>query len=427
MKITRFFEGLGGFLLLWSSQAVSSLGTAMTNYALVIWTHAQTGSASGITMLTLCSFLPTILFRFAAGALTDHWNKKRVMLVCDALAACGTIAVFALYRLSALTSGRLYLITFLLSLMNAFQAPASHVAVSLLIPKEQYTRAGALQSFSGSAVSILAPALGSALFAWGGLEAVLCADLISFAAALPPLALLRLPAKDGDPADRSESFLETCLDGIRCLLGRRSLMKLILFFTAINFFAKLGGDGMLAPFILAKTGGNQRILGFAQSAVSLGVLAGSTLMMASGPTARRTRAVFAACALTFLTGNILVSVSQSAPVWYALIFISYLSAAVMNVHLGALMRLNVPVHLQGRIFAARDTIQNIAIPLGLYLGGRLADHVFEPMMHAPNLLSPLFGSGDGAGIAFLFFLAGTAGFVLSLICLFRRTSSELDR
>ena len=47
MKITRFFEGLGDFLLLWSSQAVSSLGTAMTNYALVIWTHAKTRSASG--------------------------------------------------------------------------------------------------------------------------------------------------------------------------------------------------------------------------------------------------------------------------------------------------------------------------------------------------------------------------------------------
>jgi len=427
MKINRYFEELGSFLILWSSQSVSSLGTAMTNYALIIWMHAQTGTASSITTLTLCTFLPTILFRFAAGALIDRWSKKRVMLVCDALAALGTLTVLVLSRMSSLTGRKLYAITFLLSLMNAFQAPASHVASSMLIPKEQYTRAGALQSFSGSVISILAPALGSAVFSFGGLNAVLCIDLISFALALPPIALLRLPEPDKTSGERSEPLIKTCLDGLGCLHRNRPLLKLILFFTAINFFAKLGGDGMLAPFILAKTGGNQRILGFAQSAVSLGVLTGSLLMMAARPSEKHTRAIFSACALTFLTGNILVSISQSAALWCALIFLSYLSAAVMNVHLSALMRLSIPLHLQGRIFSARDTIQNIAIPLGLYLGGLLADHVFEPLMDAPGALSPLFGSGDGAGIALIFFLAGMAGFVLSIICLIRNPCSELDR
>jgi len=426
MKANRSFEGLGRFLILWSSQTVSSLGTAMTDYALIVWMHSQTGTASGVTLLTLCAFLPTILFRFAAGALADRWSKKRVMLICDMLAACGTLAVLVLHRHSALTGGRLYLITFLLSLMNAFQAPASHVAASLLIPKEQYTRAGALQSFSCSAISIIAPALGSALFAWGGLEAVLYADLISFAVALPPLALLRLPEQDGKAGRQGESFAEACLEGIRCLASRRPLLRLILFFTAVNFLAKLGGDGMLAPFILARTGGNQRILGFAQSAVPLGVLAGSSLMLAAKPTVRRTRVIFAACALTFLTGNVLVSVTRSAALWCALIFISYLSAAVMNVHLSALMRSCVPIRLQGRVFSARDTVQNISIPPGLYLGGVLADHVFEPALNAPGPLSFLFGSGAGTGIACIFFLAGTAGFVLSLICLCRNAWSELD-
>lgn len=427
MKRTHYFEGLGHFLILWSSQTVSSLGTAMTDYALIIWMHSQTGTASGVTLLTLCAFLPTILFRFAAGALTDRWSKKRVMLVCDALAAMGTLTVLIFSRMSSLTGGRLYVITFLLSLMNAFQAPASQVASSMLIPKEQYTRAGALQSFSGSVISILAPALGSAVFALGGLNAVLCVDLFSFALALPPLMLLRLPEPDRASEKKSEPLLKTCLDGLVCLRSNRPLLQLILFFTAINFFAKLGGDGMLAPFILAKTGGNQRLLGFAQSAVSLGVLTGSLLMMAAKPSGKHTRAIFLTCALTFLTGNVLVSVSQSAVLWCALIFLSYLSAAVMNVHLGALMRLSVPLHLQGRIFSARDTVQNIAIPLGLYLSGMLADHVFEPLMNAPNLLSPLFGAGEGAGLALLFFLGGMTGFTLSIVCLIRNACGGLDR
>lgn len=59
-----FIKELRSFLLLWSSQTVSELGTAMTSYALTIWIYEQKGTASSITLLTICSFLPTIFFRF---------------------------------------------------------------------------------------------------------------------------------------------------------------------------------------------------------------------------------------------------------------------------------------------------------------------------------------------------------------------------
>ena len=61
MKIKNKYSGLRDFFILWSSQAVSELGTAMTNFALIIWVYSQEGTASSITFLTLCSFLPTIL------------------------------------------------------------------------------------------------------------------------------------------------------------------------------------------------------------------------------------------------------------------------------------------------------------------------------------------------------------------------------
>lgn len=62
MKNLYFIRELWDFLLLWSSQTVSELGTAMTNYALIIWIYGQKGTASSITLLTICSFLPTIFF-----------------------------------------------------------------------------------------------------------------------------------------------------------------------------------------------------------------------------------------------------------------------------------------------------------------------------------------------------------------------------
>ena len=81
MKENSFFKmirELKDFLLLWASQAVSELGTAMTNYALTIWVYRQKGTSSSVTMLTLCTFLPTIFIRFLACLpLSRRWARRR--------------------------------------------------------------------------------------------------------------------------------------------------------------------------------------------------------------------------------------------------------------------------------------------------------------------------------------------------------------
>ena len=74
--------------------------------------------------------------------------------------------------------------------------------------------------------------------------------------------------------------------------------------------------------------------------------------------------------------------------------------------------------MQGRVFSAESTLKNCAIPLGLYLGGLMADHVFEPFMmsDAPlrKWLMPVFGSGKGTGTALQFFIMGVLGILLCL-------------
>ena len=163
MKQLNIFAGLRDFLILWGSQSVSTLGTAMTNFALIVWVYGQKGTASSITLLSVCSFVPSILFCFIAGTIADRWDKKRIMLAADLVAALGTVTVLILYLSSTLQIWHLYIINFLLSFMNAFQNPASYVATSLLVPKEHYVRVSGLHAFSGSIVTILAPALGSTL------------------------------------------------------------------------------------------------------------------------------------------------------------------------------------------------------------------------------------------------------------------------
>ena len=104
MKKNTIFE-LKDFLILWSTQSFSQLGSAMTAYALTLWLYDKTGSALSTAALTICSYAPYVLMSVFAGALTDRLNKKKVMLACDSLAALCTLAVFALHRTGGWPSG----------------------------------------------------------------------------------------------------------------------------------------------------------------------------------------------------------------------------------------------------------------------------------------------------------------------------------
>ena len=415
-KLSTFKE-LKSFLLLWLSQTVSELGTAMTDYALIIWAYQKTGMASSVTMLTFCMFLPTILFRFVAGTFVDRRNKKRIMLAADLIAACGSMLVLGLYTGSLLEIWHLYLINIILSFMNSFQESAFFVAISLIVPKKHYTRIGGLQGISGSIVSILAPALGSVLLFAGGMELVLICDLASFVFAfLVLMFLVKIPEIKHENTEE-EPFLKSCKDGIMFLRENKVLLHLTLFIAVVNLLAKLGNDGLLAPFVLGRSGNDQRILGIVQAATSAGVFAGSIVMTLLKPVKKKTRLISVCCTFIFIA-EVIMSLSAHPAVWSISNFAGYIAAVIMGANLDAVLREKVPVHMQGRVFSAHDTIKNISNPLGLLMSGYLADYVFEPFMRTKsplqNALSRIFGSESGSGIAVMFFIVGIIGMLISI-------------
>lgn len=128
------------FLVLWSTQSLSQLGSAMTNFALTLWLYQKTGSALQTALLSICSYAPYVLMSIFAGALSDRWDKKKVMLFSDTFAACSTVAVLVLLKTDFLRPAHLYLLNAVNGLMNTIQQPASDVAMTLIIPKDQYQR-----------------------------------------------------------------------------------------------------------------------------------------------------------------------------------------------------------------------------------------------------------------------------------------------
>ena len=394
MKKFNILYELRNFLILWSSQSISSLGTAMTNFALIIWVYQKQGTASSITLLAFFTYLPSILFCFAAGTLADRWNKKKIMLLSDFVAALGTLTMFILYSTGNLQIWHLYVINFIMSFMNAFQNPAAYVAESLIIPKKHYVRASGLQGFSSSIITILTPALATAILSFSGIPIVFTIDLVTFAIAFVTLLFfIKIPTVKAAVTQKKESFFKGCTEGLCFLREHEPIWKIILFFAFINFIAFISGEGnsVLPAMILARTGGNQTILGMVTSAVGLGTLIGSILVTISKPAKSKTKVIFLSCGLSFLLCNIPLAIGRNAVIWVLADFIGYLPLPFLNANLTTIMRSKVPLEMQGRVFAARDTFQYMTIPVGLFLGGFLSDYLLEPfMLHDAKYFTSLF-------------------------------------
>ena len=144
----KTIKELKTFLILWSTQSLSQLGSAMTGFALTLWLYEKTGSALQTALLAVCSYAPYVVMSIFAGALSDRWDKKKVMLVCDTLAACSTVAVLFLLKADLLRPVHMYLLNAVNGLMNTVQQPASDVAMTMIMPKKHYQKTSGMRSFS---------------------------------------------------------------------------------------------------------------------------------------------------------------------------------------------------------------------------------------------------------------------------------------
>ena len=416
----NLIKDLKVFLILWSTQSLSQLGSAMTGFALTLWLYERTGSALQTALLSICSYAPYVCMSIFAGAFSDRWNKKKIMLVCDALAACCTVAVLILLKTDSLRPEHMYLLNAVNGLMNTVQQPASDVAMTMITPEKYYQKTSGMRSFSNSLITILNPVFATALFSFAGMEAVIYTDLITFAVAFLALLLgVKIPGAAMDERDRKEPFLQTAVSGLRYLKEHPLILTLILFLACVNFVAS-AFDAVLPAFVLPRENGGETVLGMVSSCAGIATLMGSLLVTLLPPPKNRIRVIYLTMLFSLGTENFLMAFFRTPPLWCLGQIIGWLPVPFMNANLDVVLRTSIPVEMQGRVYSCRNTLQFFTIPIGLFTGGLLVDEVFEPLMaseHAGSLLNLLFGSGKGSGAAVALFLLGVTGL---FICLFFR-------
>ena len=412
--MNRNNTGLRDFSLLWATQSLSQLGSTMTGFALTLWLYEKTGSALSTAMLTICTYLPYVLMSIFAGAITDRFDKKKTMLACDTFAAACTVLVLVLYKTDLLCVWHLYAINAVSGLMNTVQQPASEVAYTLVVPKEQYQRISGLQSLSRSLISIGSPLMAAAVYGAAGLGAVIILDLVSFSVAFMTLACaIQIPAVRAG-TETEENVLMLAGGGLQFLKENLLILHVILFMAGVNLIAS-AFDAVLPALVIPRCGNS--VLGIVTSCSGIAMVLGSLLVTIMKKPRDRVRVIYQTMLFSLGIENFVLALTRNPIWWCAGQVVGWILVPVMSANENVIIRNSVPVDLQGRVYACRNTLQFFTIPIGLALGGFLVDEICEPFMAvqpSSSLPSLLFGSGKGSGAALMMFVLGISG---SLFCL----------
>ena len=86
-------HGMRTFLIIWTGQLISIIGSGLTSFALGVWIFEQTDQATPFALVVLCGALPRILLAPIAGSLADRWNRRWLMILADVGSALVTLGV----------------------------------------------------------------------------------------------------------------------------------------------------------------------------------------------------------------------------------------------------------------------------------------------------------------------------------------------
>src|ERR1044072_8697951 len=210
---------------------------------------------------------------------------------------------------------------------------------------------------------------------------------------------------------------QDCVFGFRYMLARAPLAQFEAVMFAINLFAAVGFV-LLVPMILAR-GGDAMQLGLVQTIGAVGGVAGVVCLSALKPTRHKMFRMLVAMVAFSVLGRVLYGVGDEMIAWAIALLFVHLCIPFIDGYAQSIWQEKVEPAAQGRVFGARQFIEDLTIPIGALIAGPLVGHVVEPRMQAGNggatTFGWLVGTGERTGMALVFVVIGVLGVLVAAV------------
>ena len=403
-------KGYKKFLLLWMGELISSIGGGLTSFGLGTYIFYETGSAAGMSFVTLLGFLPTLLLSVPAGVLADRFDRRLLMMIGDGFSGLGILFILICMKSGSATLVQICIGVTVSAIFSSLLEPAYRSTITDILTKEEFSKANGLVSLAGSARYLVSPVIAGFLLAISDISLLLIIDICTFFVTIITTAIVRKGVKTGRSTDR-QPFFASMKEGWQAVHGRKGVFLLIMVSSAITMF--MGILQILErPMILSFA--DSEILGIAESVCACGMLAAALILGIFGIKKGYVKVLKISFILAgiFMIGMSLIE--NIIPICiFGFLFFAMLPIA--NNCMDYLARTNIPDELQGRAWGFIGFLSQLGYVVAYTVSGVAADG-----------LGSLTGKGVGRGAAIMILISGILLAITALTLLRLTEIKELE-
>ena len=399
-------RSMKSFLVMFTGQVFSWVGSKLVQFALVWWLTENTGSASVLAFASIMAIIPEVFLSPIAGVLVDRWNRRRVMMAADAFVSAFTVLLMLVNSWGVMEVWHIYVIMFIRAMASAFHWAAMQASTTLMVDKSQLPRtSGLFQALSGFSI-IVAPPLGAYLLAAMSLQAILLIDVVTAVMAIVPVFFISIPQPEVTVKKHGvRSVFEDMAEAVRYILAWRGILYVGGIAMGINLLVAPAAS-LMPILVTVYFGGGANDFALMQSALGVGMVVGGLLL---GVWGGFQKGIITGLAALILCGVGIMGVGLMPPDMfnYAVvsIFFAGLMLPVTNGSFFAILQTKVPPEMQGRFFTLISAVSTAMNPVGLAFAGPATDAI---------------------GVTIWYLLAGVGMIVLGLVALLVPTIRNIE-
>ncbi|MBG0832464.1 amino acid adenylation domain-containing protein [Planomonospora sp. ID67723] len=378
-------------------QLVSSIGSALTGFAIPVWLFDRTGSVADLGLLWALALVFGVVTLPFAGPLIDRFDRRAVLIVASGASGVIQLGLTLLLWTGGLDLAAVYVMLPLNSMAGTFQRLAFQAAVPQLVPKRYLGHAAGLAQLGNGFAMLFAPLAGAGLYVAIGLPGILAIDVVSYLFAVAVLLVVRFPDLMGWRP--REPLLTAIGEGMRYSWNLRGFRYMIIYFGVANIFL---APALVLTVPLTLSFGTVENIAHVAMAEALGATAGGIAMALWGGPRRRRMVGVLLGNLGTAAGCLIMGLRPSLAV---VAFGAFWLGAAMSVSQGiyvTLVQVKVPQRFHGRVLALNQAISWSTLPIGFALLAPLATSLFDPLLRPDGALADsvgaVLGTGDGRGV-----------------------------
>jgi len=356
------------FMLLWTGETVSALGSSMSFFVFPLVGYTLTRSTTLAALAGSAFALGGLVMRLPAGVLVDRWSRRRVLVGSNLSGGLLYLSLAVAGTLHALTMAHLVVVALASGVISCFFRPAETAALREVVPADRMPAAMSQNQARRHVADLVGPPLGGALMVLCG-WAPFAVDAVTYLLSAAGLTRLRAPleAPARQPGDEGlRGVLRGTREGLRFITGHGFLRAVLMWACIVNFAVNM--LFLVVNLKLLRAGVHPAAIGVIDTMGAVSALVGSIVapaLVSRVPTGW----------LTIIAGSVLtlavlpIAFTDSPLVVGALLALALFLNPASNASLGAYQVAITPAHLQGRAAAALAFSVTLFTPLTGVLGG----------------------------------------------------------